>query len=313
MDRSSYGGQTVATTPDVNTGPDSIQLASMTDNGFMVVWMSAEPEEGYVMYGTETTTLDEEAIDARDNLVEKGEYYTHVIEVTDLLPETQYYYQIHTGTDVFNDGGSPFTFTTYSTLASPPPYETISGEVTGLDDYTDVVILLTLSDTDSTGSTDVSNPIALVTDAAGRWIASIADARTTDGAEYFSYSDEDEILASMYVYANSDEVTSTIADASENEISLIATASTTTIGGDSVDLLTDYGVSLQYIPVGVGGGGGYAGQAYYPSTSGVTPKTAISDHIPLLSMSLGMILLGSMTLRTSYKEFMSMRGKKRSY
>lgn len=119
MDRSSYGGQTVATTPDVNTGPDSIQLASMTDNGFMVVWMSAEPEEGYVMYGTETTTLDEEAIDARDNLVEKGEYYTHVIEVTDLLPETQYYYQIHTGTDVFNDGGSPFTFTTYSTLASP--------------------------------------------------------------------------------------------------------------------------------------------------------------------------------------------------
>lgn len=286
------GAQTVQTTPDVTTGADSIVLANHTDTGFSVVWISDAPVEGYVKYGTVQTSLNEEAIDIRDSIVEKGKYHSHVIEVDDLTPETTYFYEVYSGTEVFRNSGSPFTLTTFKTLDSPPPFVTIAGNTSGLDDYTDVAVLLQLSDKDNAGSQGKSGYGAVVPDASGAWIASVGDLRSGDGSEYYSYSDNDEVTASVVVYADSTSDTQKTTNFDNLTLSLEITPPEEVSAYQRVNLLSDYNISSSLITTtGIGGGGPTqtVGDTYVPSGS-TTPKTADSSSL-YLGLGIGVVAI----------------------
>ncbi|MCB9790821.1 fibronectin type III domain-containing protein [Candidatus Nomurabacteria bacterium] len=273
------GAQTTKTTPDVTTGADSLTLANHTDTGFSVVWLSDSPVEGYVKYGTVQTTLNDEAIDIRDSLVEKGKYYSHIIEVDDLTPETTYFYEVYSGSEIYKNSGSPFTLTTFATLDSPPPFVTVAGNITGLDDYTDAVVMLQLADKDNSGSQGKSGYAAVVPDASGAWIASVGDLRPGDGSEYYSYSDNDEVTASTVTYADSTTDTKKTTDFDNLSLAIEITPPEDVSDYQRVNLLSDYNISSSQIAtVGVGGGGPTVGDTYLPSGS-TTPKTADSSSL----------------------------------
>lgn len=237
-------GTSVGTTrPNVLTGDDSVILANLTDKSFAVAWLSDELEQGYITYGTSLSNLDQEARDVRDGLIERGEYRAHLVEVNSLQADTQYFFKIHSGSDVYDDSGQPFALATYSTLASPPPLDTVSGTVTGLRNYDDVVVLLRVIDEDGVGSTGTSNYAAEVTDSSGQWIMNIGDVRDSTGGEYFEYSNADILEVTLVAYADFTKKQYSI---SEKETADITIAVTTSSGKDpastKIPLLDSYGV-----------------------------------------------------------------------
>lgn len=277
-------GASTVTPPDITTGANSIQIVNHTDTSFSFVWLSSSSEEGYVAFGTSAADMSEEGIDVRDSIANKSSYRSHLVELDDLLPGTTYYYQIYSGDQVLAQVNSLDTF---ATLSSPPPFDTASGVITGLDSYDDVVVTLQIDDTDTIGSSGRSGYGAVVPDSTGAWIASIGDIRDNDGSEYYSYTDTDTLTTALVTYAISTPVESATINLGTTEIAMSAEEIAGTSTYQRVAILDDYGVYTTYLEVGlsVGGGGTYVSDptnsAINPNAAATTPKTAVSTSFVL--------------------------------
>lgn len=285
---------TVVSTPDVTTGEDSIEIVSLTDASATIIWLTEDDVEGSVEYGVDSTALSDDAVDMRDSLVEQNSYNSHVVELTNLLPNTKYYFSVNSGSDVYDNGENLYSFTTFETLDTPPPYTTITGSVDGVEDD-DVVVLSYTQNNDSEGSDGVSQTAVGIVDQNGNWNISLGDLRTEDGADYFSISDGDNIVTSVLVYGNSEEVTtigSDVEDASV-EIAVSDAETTTTSTSGKVALLTEteYRVYESEIPYGIGGGGDDI--VYDPDSgaSGETPATGLFDNSWIMLGTAGSLVL----------------------
>lgn len=268
--------QESATTPtlDLPTGAQSMELVSLTDTSAMIIWLTPEGASGKVTYGIDPLDLTETARDKRDSLLSSGEYMAHIVELTSLLPETKYYYSVSSGTETFDDNGSPLEFTTFSTLSSPPEFVTTSGSITGLSDPTDSVVVAELIDKDSTGSSNSSWKGVSIPDQNGSWSVSIGDLRSEDGSEYFDLTDGDDIAVSLLAFAQSEPEVLSAVDVSESTVE-IKVSSSPTSSGPKVGTLTDEEYKVitgtgSYYPA-VGGGGEDGGT--------VIPNTGLFDNM----------------------------------
>ncbi|HVX93160.1 MAG TPA: fibronectin type III domain-containing protein [Candidatus Dojkabacteria bacterium] len=234
------GGST--SSPDLPTGQSSVITTNLTDTAFNVVWLTKTGEQGYVKYGKSVDDITSIAYDDRDDLTTKGNYQAHSVKVSQLLPDTTYYYQIYSGQTVIQNNGQPYSLKTFKTLSSPPQFKTVSGKITGVSNSKDAVIYASIKDSDSVGSAGTSTVTSSIPDENGNWIVTIGDMRTSDGSDYFNYSSGDKITFKALVYADILSSTQTMSTVDSATITLSPSTSQTTRQIIKVDPLTVSGL-----------------------------------------------------------------------
>ncbi len=265
-------------TTTTDTGISDITVTNVTENSFTIVWESGAKEVGSVIYGESESELTEEASDSRDGITTTGDYYMHHVPVTDLTPETTYYYKIVSGGEQYDDSGSAYSITTPATQDSPPQYDAIVGEILG-SGSTDSVIIAYVK-TDSGESSDVS----AVTDSNGRWTLSIGGVRTSDYSQYFSYTTEDQLFVTAKTKGDEFSQAYDLSGLSEDLISI------------ELDMTE---------PVGQGGAEEFERGLYgsISSTLSNLPVTAVNTITVVgILISLALFASGSLLLASYYRE-----------
>lgn len=220
-------------------GATTVQVTNLTDTGFTVTWISRDSEQGYIKYGTSVSSLSNQAIDERDSVTSKGDYYTHSVSLTRLQPETKYYFNVFSGDDIYNNNENSYNATTFATLSSAPAYVSISGVVQNLPSSREAIVIAYLKDSDGAGSSGSSEVLSTMVDDNGKWILSIADSRTIDGSGYFEYTNADKIYFKIISTAETQDVVSKSLDgitSNDIELSIVDTTSL------NVNKLSSYGV-----------------------------------------------------------------------
>jgi hypothetical protein len=220
------------------TGEPSIQIANLTDIGFSVIWVSEEREEGYIRYGTSLGSLDLEGNDERDGITNRETYFVHIVSLSRLEPETEYFFEVVSGSSIYDNSGSKYSVTTFPSLSSPPPIDSVSGKIDGVPEHNEAVVVAQIKDADGGGSQGESSKIATVVNENGRWILSIADIRTQEGLSYFEYTSGDSLEIDVITTFFTSIYTENI---SEEEI-VISLSSSTSGENARIELLDNYGV-----------------------------------------------------------------------
>lgn len=229
---------TEGTLSSLDSGEDTIVVTNLTDVGFNVVWRSSDKVDGYIKYGTSATSLTEEVWDIRDGLSSRDTYYSHSVETKRLEPDTQYYFEIYSGNQKYNNGGDMFSIKTYPILSTPPPFETKSGALVNSTTPGDWILIAKILDDDEMGTAGSSGYVSTIPDDNGNWILTVGDARSEDGSSYFSFSNSD--ILSMYLVGDSSKLFDFPMSRSDISIDVSTLGSTSTT--NSVKLLLDYGI-----------------------------------------------------------------------
>ena len=222
----------------LDSGEETILVTNLTDVGFTVVWRSSQKVEGYIKYGTSKTALTEESWDVRDGLTSRNTYFSHAVDTGRLDPNTTYYFEVYSGETKYNNSGNMYSVTTFSTLDSPPPFQTKSGSLNNTTNFGDWILVGKIVDDDDAGTTGSSRYLSTVPDDNGNWILTLGDARSEDGSSYFSFSNSD--ILSVYLLGDSEKTF-------DNKISLSEIPLDTSLVGSGVSaskvkLLSDYGI-----------------------------------------------------------------------
>ena len=226
------------TNKPANYGLDTVMITNLTDVSFTVLWYSENKETGHIMYGTTQNELSERGRDERDGISTQGEYYLHSIEVTQLQPESQYYFEVYSGEEKYEE---VYELATFETQSSPPQFETIAG-TTNAQDYESVVVIATFVDDDGIGSSNSSLPISTLVDSQGSWVLTIGGARDDNG-EYFDKSSSDIVKFDPKYFTEPHTITMTVGEATLNEVELSVAESTTTTF-TKIPKLSDYGILI---------------------------------------------------------------------
>lgn len=327
-------GTSTTALPDIALDESSVKITNLTDTGFNIVWISSQKEKGSVKLGTTADNLETDYSDVRDTVLSKGSYNVHNVEISKLTPSTQYYYKIVSGDSTYDNSGAAFSIKTFATLSSPPAYKTVSGKTENLTDPTESIVLLQLSDKDSSGTSGVSNYISTVPDSSGNWIASIGDARNTAGTSYFSATDGDELVGLILTMA--EPVSKTVTTKGIEDASVVLSVkkdgATTTQPGKVLPL-TNYGVYKSLAEIGATsvsvsqvGGGTVAGVSdSNASTTGsgqstqngevlgvsTTPNTGVNPlAVVVVGGGVSIVALATLFL-TRKREFVGKSGRER--
>jgi hypothetical protein len=228
----------ISSEPD-EYGQNTVMVTNLTDVSFSVIWYSQEKEAGYVMYGESSSNLTDKGRDERDGISSQGEYYLHSVEITQLKPETIYYFEVYSGSETYTNDGQTYEVTTFATQSSPPQFETIAGTMS-VQDYQSALVIAVFSDEDGAGSSGESYPISTLVDSEGSWILTIGGARDENGG-YFDKSDSDIVTFTPKYFTNPSSTELTIGEAKSSEVELTATSSSTS-EFRIIPLLSDYGI-----------------------------------------------------------------------
>jgi hypothetical protein len=277
---------------------ESVEVVNITDTDFTVMWISRQKEEGYIKYGTSSEALTNEVSDERDGLTTRREYYVHYVPVSRLQPELDYYFEIYSGDEVYDNGGQKYTVRTFPKLTSPPPFESVAGTIEGLPDHNEAVVTVYMEDADEVGSPGKSSRIASLVDERGRWILSISDIRTEDGLSYFEYTSEDSAKFDLLTTIPVETHVEKVQGIGNRDVEILLEGSSV-LGADDTEigLLSNYGIL------------GYSSGAHLPAddvdpidqdyevTSQIgsqTPKTGIFDNLfYIIILSLVLIVVPS--------------------
>lgn len=111
--------------------PQDIRITNITDTGFTVSFLTEAPAPGYLEYGTSASQTKVQVRDDRDQLANSvGSFTSHHITVKGLVPVTQYYFRLGTGSGAaFDNNGQPFTVRTARAVAPSSEARTAYGNV----------------------------------------------------------------------------------------------------------------------------------------------------------------------------------------
>ncbi len=283
-----------------NFGESTVDIVNLTDTGFTVLWISEQKEQGYVRYGTSLNSLTNDASDERDGLTNRGSYYVHTVSLSRLQPETEYFFEIKSGDDTYDNDGSKYSITTFATLGSPPPFESVTGVVTGVPDHKEAIATVFIKDGDDSGSKGESLKMSTLIDENGKWILSIGGSRTEDGSSYFEYTSGDSLYVDILTTVSSDTHTESMQGISEKDIEISLGATSSSVSYTRVELLGNYGI-LGYSSGQNPDLAPSSNNSSYEVTSGTeTPKTGVLDDVVyLILLSLGLLTTGIIIYRSN--------------
>jgi hypothetical protein len=176
--------------------PVFMTLTNATDTSFTVSWLTKKVVIGVIAYGTDPNSMNQTAVDDR----EQGEsnvspYITHYVTVgrlRPLVPSTEYFFVVQSGSTVYDDNGRPYTAKTGPLLR---------GGLTGSDAISGKVVQSSGSPADGaivyTVLPNVAPQSTIVT-SSGNWIVPLTRARTTDLAGLAAY-DREATIAEIFV------------------------------------------------------------------------------------------------------------------
>ena len=176
-------------------------------------------------------------IDSRDSLTTKGKYYSHYISSNRLSPNTEYYFEIHSGNKIYDKNGSKYSISTLSTLSTAPALDMRTGKILNASDPSDWVAVFKIIDNDGNGTSGSSGYLATLPDVQGSWTLIVGDARSENGSSYFIFSDDD-ILQGYFLGAMDKKFDFNIA---QDEIQLDVN-NLNGVTNPKVDLLKNYGI-----------------------------------------------------------------------
>jgi hypothetical protein len=118
----------------IGSDPKDIQISNISDSSFTISYTTDASAVGTISYGLDQTTANI-ALDNRDQQASQAaSYQVHFITVSNLAPETKYYYVIDSGSQKAENNGEPFEITTDAPIVNPPSDQTtLSGTVAQSD------------------------------------------------------------------------------------------------------------------------------------------------------------------------------------
>lgn len=179
----------------VAEGPNSItdlRITNVRDQAAVISWYTATTSTGRIIYGTDAGNLNLIAYDDRGEDAAQGNHY---VTLTGLTPNTTYYFEAQSGSDV-----AAGDFTTGPTIGLPEP-GTSYGRVLYEDGTTPAagsIVYFTVRDADGSSPDTLgdSAPLSALVEPSGYWAYSFGNARTQDLQAYFIYSATgDQVLA----------------------------------------------------------------------------------------------------------------------
>lgn len=173
-------------------------ISNANDVSFTVTWISSISATAEVRYG-QTPALGNTAYDVRGKNTSAN---IHFVRISNLLPETVYYFDIVTGTAIENNGGLHYSFKTGPTTQTPPIPDTAYGRIVLPDGSTPAegaLVYVIIEDNNGEGSTGRSSTLSSLV-ASSYWNVQLSNARLSDMSTPFSYSLSGDTLQ-IFVYA----------------------------------------------------------------------------------------------------------------
>jgi hypothetical protein len=161
--------------------PSGVRVTNITDKGFTVTWITADPATGSITAsdGKHTQTYS----DDRDKSGKMGKYITHSITVREATPNTTHQVKLLTNGKTVLKDGKPFVVTTAAeTDPIQSGYEPTFGTVTTNGDTpaTGMLVYVTLE-----GSQELSTLVGPT----GSWLVSLNMIRTQDFSQRLKSTD----------------------------------------------------------------------------------------------------------------------------
>jgi len=107
--------------------PENVQIKNITNQTATLTWTTSKASQGFISYGISPTNL---------SLIQSENAPTtnHQVNLTGLLPETNYFFVINVGEKTFDNNGQPYTFKTQPKETkekplAPSPTPTVSASL----------------------------------------------------------------------------------------------------------------------------------------------------------------------------------------
>lgn len=274
----------------VSTGAKSVRVVDISDTGFTVLWRTREKEEGYLKYGTSLGGLNNVASDRRDGELVRGEHYLHIVEVSKLQPETKYYFNVVSGKETYTNDGAGFTATTFKTIDKAGNFFSLIGELTGMPEHKEVILISHIKDGDNKGTKGTSTSVSSLVNEDGSWGITISNMRTEDGSDYFKHTVGDDLIIEPYTTFSSaqEKISMDGIDLKDIVIGLEEGDSPKSIKKVLAPRLQNYGITGSAQPLAPTSGSPES-SGNSDTYSGETPNTGVLDSfwgVLLISVSL---------------------------
>ena len=185
----------------------NVKITSITDRRFVVSWWSASSEAGSVSYGTSGSlgSSSGEIRVTQNQII----HYIPVGWPDGLAPNTLYYFDIHSGSTVDNNGGAHYSVRTGPSLfpgSTDPRYGYTFSDSGGIwSQLNNVYYEMWLEDKNDLGTlgkSQVLSGLSNVTYTDGSsdpgWFAGLENFRSPDLQTAFSYSGSDHLVLNFY-------------------------------------------------------------------------------------------------------------------
>lgn len=155
--------------------PQDVRVTNTGSSSVSISWTTDKATVGTIVWGDRVNQVDKKLPST-----ETEGQNVHLINLTDLTPETTYYFKVVSDGTEYDNSGIPWQTTTGPTLATPTQQTQImSGKVltaTGEPASRALVYI--------TGSG--MSPLATQTTATGSWVIQVSEARTSDLNSFFN-------------------------------------------------------------------------------------------------------------------------------
>lgn len=224
--------------------PKDVKISNRGSTGFTVSWDSDVPVTGYLKYSDNPTNLTLPAGDQRDQIAgSTNQYTTHYVDVTGLLPNKTYYFEIGSGSQTYNDNGKPYQIRTAPSAVAPAE-DVISGKI------------VTATGTGSSGAIvyveiNGAETLSALTKTDGAWRLALSNARNKNG-DYVAYDKAKETITIFVQSGTAGTATAITNTANANPVPEITLGKTHNFAtGEVVPVISD-------LTSGRGAGSGFA-------------------------------------------------------
>ncbi len=202
--------------------PRQVKFSNISDTSFTVSWITDTSVSGYVKYGEGKT--DQTLSDNRDQVAgSTGQYTTHYVTIRSLKPQTSYSVLIGSGSQTYDDNGSPYSLqTALVARGKTPDADTMSGKVVlpSGQPAPGVIVYVEI---------EGGSLVSALTKNSGVWSIPLSITRTKDLTSFLSYDRQQTKINLTIQGADLGTATATVTTANDNPVADITL-------GQNVDL-----------------------------------------------------------------------------
>lgn len=111
-----------------STTPTNIRITNITESSFSVSYTTTDEVIGSLIYGA-NEQMESAASDVQDATGQPANHRTHFFTVTNLQPQTTYYFSVVSGGTTYKNDAVPYEVQTGPPLATTAPTQQITGKI----------------------------------------------------------------------------------------------------------------------------------------------------------------------------------------